>query len=219
MNIDVVFSEANQANMDVDFSESTQMFDAELDGLTVLNGATFTPNVSKDGVISWTNDKELPNPEPVNIKGDKGEQGSQGKDGAKGDKGDTGKDGTPCTHRWSGTTLYVTSASGTTSANLKGERGEQGVRGADGQNGKDGKDGYTPVKGVDYFDGVNGIDGRDGSNGKDGVDGYTPIKGVDYYTEADKAEMVSAVLDALYVEQWTFTLEDGSTVTKKVVVV
>jgi hypothetical protein len=46
----------------------------------------------------------------------------------------------------------------------------------------EGEPGYTPVKGVDYFD---------------GADGYTPVKGTDYYTDADKAEMVSAVLAAL----------------------
>lgn len=34
------------------------------------DGATFTPSVSTDGVISWTNDKGLPNPPSVNIKGD-----------------------------------------------------------------------------------------------------------------------------------------------------
>lgn len=33
------------------------------------NGATFIPTVSSEGVISWENDKGLPNPEPVNIKG------------------------------------------------------------------------------------------------------------------------------------------------------
>jgi hypothetical protein len=32
-------------------------------------GVTFTPAVSVAGVISWTNDGDLPNPEPVNIKG------------------------------------------------------------------------------------------------------------------------------------------------------
>lgn len=32
-------------------------------------GATFTPSVSEEGVLSWTNNGELPNPEPVNIKG------------------------------------------------------------------------------------------------------------------------------------------------------
>lgn len=33
------------------------------------DGATFTPNVSLDGELSWTNDKGLPNPPSVNIKG------------------------------------------------------------------------------------------------------------------------------------------------------
>lgn len=32
-------------------------------------GATFTPSVSEDGTLSWTNDKDLENPRPVNIKG------------------------------------------------------------------------------------------------------------------------------------------------------
>jgi hypothetical protein len=48
---------------------------------------------------------------------------------------------------------------------LKGEQGDAG------------NDGYTPVKGIDYFDGAKG---DTGASGKDGVDGYTPIKGVDY---------------------------------------
>ena len=47
------------------------------------------------------------------------------------------------------------------------------------QDGADGKDGYTPVKGVDYFD------GQDGRDGIDGQDGYTPIKGVDYFDGRD----------------------------------
>lgn len=42
-----------------------------------------------------------------------------------------------------------------------------------------------------------GKDGQPGADGKDGQDGYTPQKGVDYYTEADKTEMVNAVLSAL----------------------
>lgn len=33
------------------------------------DGATFIPAVSPEGVISWSNDKGLPNPEPVNIGG------------------------------------------------------------------------------------------------------------------------------------------------------
>lgn len=39
---------------------------------------------------------------------------------------------------------------------------------------------------------------QDGSlQGPKGADGKTPVKGVDYYTEADKTEMVNAVLSAL----------------------
>ena len=39
------------------------------------NTAVYTPSVSADGVISWTNDNEKENPEPVNIKGPKGDKG------------------------------------------------------------------------------------------------------------------------------------------------
>ena len=35
-------------------------------------GITFTPHVSEEGIISWTNDGGLPNPESVNIKGPSG---------------------------------------------------------------------------------------------------------------------------------------------------
>ena len=48
------------------------------------DGATFTPSVSSDGTLSWTNDKGLPNPAPVNIKGPRGYDGYDGDDGADG---------------------------------------------------------------------------------------------------------------------------------------
>lgn len=38
-------------------------------------GTTFTPSVSEAGVISFTNDGGLPNPDPVDIKGPKGDSG------------------------------------------------------------------------------------------------------------------------------------------------
>lgn len=62
--------------------------------------------------------------------------------------------------------------------------------GEKGEPGEPGKDGYTPVKGVDYFDGEQGIPGEPG---KDGVDGYTPVKGTDYWTAADKQEIIDEV--------------------------
>jgi len=47
--------------------------------------------------------------------------------GSSGKNGSNGADGTSCTHSWNGTTLTVTSASGTSSANLKGDTGSNGV--------------------------------------------------------------------------------------------
>lgn len=52
-------------------------------GTPGANGVTFTPHLSADGVLSWTNDGGLANPDPVNIKG---------APGARGDKGDPGSD-------------------------------------------------------------------------------------------------------------------------------
>ena len=46
------------------------------DALRGESGATFTPSVSASGDISWTNDKGLANPSPVNIKGSKGDTGA-----------------------------------------------------------------------------------------------------------------------------------------------
>ena len=40
--------------------------------------------------------------------------------------GSNGKDGVSCTHKWNGTILTVTSASGTSSANLEGPPGKDG---------------------------------------------------------------------------------------------
>lgn len=63
------------------------------------DGATFTPDVSDDGTLSWTNDKGLPNPDPVNIKGPKGDtgdtgpQGEPGTTGIQGPVGPAGQDG------------------------------------------------------------------------------------------------------------------------------
>lgn len=56
-------------------------------GAPGTDGTTFTPSVSSDGVLSWTNDGGKANPASVNIKG------PQGQTGAKGEKGDTGATG------------------------------------------------------------------------------------------------------------------------------
>jgi hypothetical protein len=43
-----------------------------------VRGATFTPHVSDEGLLSWTNDSRLPNPTSVLLKGGEGAQGPAG---------------------------------------------------------------------------------------------------------------------------------------------
>lgn len=125
-------------------------------------------------------------------------------------KGEPGEPGQSPTHKWIGTTLHITSASGTSSADLKGEKGDEG----------------TPGKGLtilDYYEtlaalkaavsspspgdayGVGAeepydiyIYGKDSgwvNNGHlQGVDGETPVKGVDYWTEEDKQGIIDDVI-------------------------
>lgn len=142
-----------------------------------FDGTTFYPNVSASGVISWTNDRGYKNPAPVNIKGKDGKDGYtpikgvdyfdgkdganglNGKDGADGLNGKDGKDGISATHNWNGTILTISSASGTSSADLKGEQGLQGIQGPAGPQGEKGERGEPGAPGVSDLsgDGVSGI--------------------------------------------------------------
>lgn len=91
--------------------------------------------------------------------------------------GKDGKDGTSITHRWDGTTLYVTSASGTSKKDLKGEKGDKGDPGTPGRNGVDGQRGPKGDPGAPGKDGRNGVDGKQGIQGPPGPpgkDGKTP---------------------------------------------
>ena len=90
MKLDLSF-EQNQQNINVPFSESGGQFSTNFGETSVLhdgqNGATFIPSVSAEGVIYWTNDRDLPNPPPVNIKGEKGDKGDKGEQGERGLQG------------------------------------------------------------------------------------------------------------------------------------
>lgn len=66
-----------------------------VDGKDGKDGATFIPSVSEDGILSWSNNQDLPNPEEVNIKGPQGEVGPAGQDGATGPQGEQGPQGEP----------------------------------------------------------------------------------------------------------------------------
>lgn len=69
-----------------------------------------------------------------------------------------------------------------------GEKGDKGDKGDTGATGPQGPKGDT---------GATGPQGPKGDTGAAGADGKTPAKGTDYFTDADKAEMVQAVIAAL----------------------
>lgn len=54
------------------------------DGAAGKDGVTFTPSMSDDGDLSWTNDGGKANPQTVNLKGPKGGTGAPGPRGAPG---------------------------------------------------------------------------------------------------------------------------------------
>ena len=148
------------------------------EALARSTGVTFTPHISLDGVISWTNDGGLDNPAPVSVKGAKGDKGetgatgatgAQGERGEKGDKGDAGKPGeagkaatiavgTVETGK-PGTEASVTNT-GTESAAVlhfvipRGAKGEQGERGLQGERGETGAKGDTGAQGEPGKDGT-----------------------------------------------------------------
>lgn len=121
------------------------------------NGATFTPSVSADGTLSFQNDQNLPNPDPVNIRGPQGPQGLPGADGQNGAPGRDGAQGAPgkdgvtpaitataTVDATTGTPTVVVNKGGTLEApTLAFEF--SGLKGGDGPAGADGKDGVTPA--------------------------------------------------------------------------
>lgn len=92
------------------------------DGAPGVDGTTFTPSVSSEGVISWTNDGNKQNPSPVNIKGPAGQDGAPGADGYS-PTASVSKSGSTAT-------ITITDKNGTTTAQI-----------SDGQNGQDGQQG------------------------------------------------------------------------------
>lgn len=83
----------------------------------------------------------------------------------------------------------------------------QGPPGATGATGPQGEPGAQGPVGEQGPAGPKGDTGEQGPAGPAGVDGKTPVKGVDYYTEADKEEMVQAVIAALPV--YNGEVQDG----------
>ena len=119
--------------------------EAGINGIDGKDGITFIPYMDSNGNLSWTNNGDLSNPTPVNIKGDKGDTGEQGPKGDTGINGIDGKDGvTPTLQVGTVTTLAAGSnATVTMSENNnvytlnfgipKGNKGDTGESGGSGE--------------------------------------------------------------------------------------
>lgn len=183
------------------------------------NGFVFTPSVSDDGLLSWSNDGGLENPQSVNIRGEKGERGEPGPaytikgqayatvealqaavtNPEEGDQYNVGTHPPYNIYRWTG-----------------GAWEDQGkLRGAQGATftpsvSENGVLSWTNDGGLANPSSVNikgdkgdrGEPGATGSPGAAGADGYTPVRGVDYWTESDIAAIKGYVDDAILNGSW-----------------
>ena len=181
---------------------------------SVSDGVTFTPFISSDGIISWTNDGGLENPAPVSIKGPAGPEGATGARGPKGDKGDAGPIGPagPVGARGPQGSQGPQGPQGlqgrTGAQGPKGDTGETGPQGPKGDTGETGPQGpkgdtgETGSQGPKGDTGETGPQGPKGDTGETGPAGYTPVRGTDYWTSADIATIKSYVDDAILNGAW-----------------
>lgn len=133
-------------------SKNQPQITGSMDGTLVFGviGATFVPFVSQDGVISWQNDRELPNPMPVNIRGPIGPQGVPGPQGERGPEGPPGAMAfEELTPEQIELLRGPEGPKGDTGAT--GPQGPKGDTGATGPQGPAGSNGKTPVRGTDYW--------------------------------------------------------------------
>lgn len=123
--------------------------------------------------------------------------------GGSGSAGADGKDGVSITSVEQITTsaadggenvIQVTLSNGATS-NFTVKNGSKGSTGAKGEKGDKGDAGATGSKGD------KGDTGATGAAGAKGADGKTPVKGTDYWTEADKQEIIDAVVAAIKAQE------------------
>ena len=84
MSNDINF-EVNDNQYNLSFTEeegcSVSLEVADVQYVPGPRGPYFTPTVSSEGIISWTNNGGLPNPQSQNIRGPQGEKGEKGEDG------------------------------------------------------------------------------------------------------------------------------------------
>ena len=179
------------------------------------DGGYYIPTVDDDGNLAWSASEEgmqeiaggnIKGPQgetgPQGPKGDTGAQGPQGETGATGPQGEQGPEGVGIKEftvddSEAGPNFYTVTIKLTNGEErkydiLQGTNGEHGVgiREITMQQSPD--SGAANVLEIHWTNGEISL-----FNVWNGKAGKTPVKGTDYYTEADKQEMVEAVLEAL----------------------
>ena len=154
-----------------------------------LVGPHYTPHISDDNVLSWTNNGGLTNPFPVQLS-----TGSGSGNGAPGKSAyeialEQGFKGTE--KEWLASLVGPQGPEGKTGA--QGPAGPQGPKGDTGDTGPQGPKGDT---------GDTGLQGPKGDTGDTGPAGYTPVRGTDYWTSADIATIKSYVDEAILNGAW-----------------
>lgn len=140
------------------------------------NGATFTPSVSPDGVISWTNDNGLENPEPTNIKGGDG-------------VGIKSIEQTTTSTEDGGENVFTVTLTNGNKATFSVKNGSKGSTGEKGDQG---------IQGVQGDQGEKGATGSQGPKGDTGATGPKGADGKDYVlTEADKIEIAEKAAELI----------------------
>lgn len=200
-NLSVTFD--SDERLDVEMSTENEM------GITLASEETIAVNLSADEVmgIALSSEENLPvelnmggggedgfspiarvtkegSVATITITDKEGTTSAKVYDGVNGKDGINGEDGVSCSHHWSGTTLTVISASGISSADLKGDKGDRGDQGIQGEKGDKGDRGEKGDTGLPGTDGINGTNGKDGANGKDGVNGTNGADGKSAYEYA-----------------------------------
>lgn len=149
MKLNATFSESDNINFNAKLSESNQSADVDFKDLQIVNIGLSAYQIAVKNGFEGTEEEWL---ESLH-----GKDGTDGKDGYTPQKNvdyHDGKDGISSTHEWNGTILTIRSASGSSSADLKGDKGDTGEKGDRGDQGPIGLSGVYVGSG-DMPDGYN----------------------------------------------------------------
>ena len=171
-------------------------------------GYIFTPKVDEQGNLSWSNNGGLPNPDTVNIRGERGEAftyddftpeqlaglvGPQGPEGPQGERGEPFEYEDFTAEQLEALTGPQGPVGPAGATGQRGEKGDTGAQGPTGPTGPAGPRGHKGDKGdpFTYSDftsaqlaalkgpkGDTGPAGADGQKGEDGADGFSPTVSV-----------------------------------------